>query len=86
MNRNYKLAGTLQTTISGKLLYLMLLDTADTRSSANLSQRRVSEALGISQTTVRRNFQRLQREGYIDIVPQYHEDGGRAANKIIVLD
>ncbi|MCL2547457.1 MAG: winged helix-turn-helix transcriptional regulator [Oscillospiraceae bacterium] len=117
MNKNYRLAGSLKSTISGKLLYLLLLDTLDARGSVSragnglslalpnnvvgtcsylpvfrknnsitLSQRRVSETLGISQTTVRRNFRHLQREGYIDIIPQYHEDGGRAANKFIVLD
>ena len=86
MNTKYRLAGQLDSTISGKLLYLLLLDTVDTQSKVQLSQRRISEALGISQTTVRRNFHCLRRGGYINIVPQYHDDGGRAANQFVVLD
>jgi len=85
MNTKYRLAGQIDSTISGKLLYLLLLDTVDTQSRIQLSQRRISEALGISQTTVRRNFHRLKRGGYIDILPQYHDDGGRAANQFVVL-
>ena len=86
MTTKYRLAGQVDTTISGKLLYLMLLDTTDHGSKVQLSQRRISEVLGISKTTVRRNFHRLQRSGYIDIVPQYHDDGGRAANQFVILD
>ena len=82
----YRLAGELETTISGKLLYLMLLDTADAKGKIAFSGRCVSEALGISQATVRRNFRRLQNGGYIDIVPRYHADGGCAANQLVILD
>ena len=86
MTAKYRLAGQLDSTISAKLLYLLLLDTVDTQNKIQLSQRRISEALGISQTTVRRNFHRLRRDGYIDIVPQYHNDGGRAANQFVILE
>ena len=82
----YQLAGELDTTISGKLLYLMLLDTVDAESKITLPQRRVSEALGISRGTVSRNFRKLHNRGYIEIIPQFHEDGGRAANKIVVRE
>jgi DNA-binding MarR family transcriptional regulator len=82
----YRLAGELETTVSGKLLYLMLLDIVDADGKIIIPQRRISEALGISRGTVSRNFRRLERRGYIDIVPQFHEDGGRAANKVIVLE
>ena len=82
----YRLAGELETTISGKLLYLMLLDIVDAEGQIIIPQRRVSEALGISRGTVSRNFRKLCTSGYIDIIPQFHEDGGRAANKVIVLD
>jgi len=81
----YRLAGELNTTVSGKLLYLFLLDTVDADGKIIIPQRWVSEALGFSRGTVSKNFRRLYRRGYIDIVPQYHEDGGRAANKICVL-
>ncbi len=82
----YRLAGELESTVSGKLLYLMLLDIVDAEGKITIPQRRISEALGISKGTVSKNFRRLYRCGYIDIVPQFHEDGGRAANEIIVLD
>lgn len=82
----YLLAGELETTVSGKLLYLMLLDIVDAEGKITIPQRRVSEALGISRSTVSNSFRRLYKRGYIDIVPQFHDDGGRAANKIIVLD
>lgn len=85
MNTKYRLAGLIEGTTSSKRLYLLLLDTVDTKGKIQLSQRRISEALRISQTTVRRNFHRLKRGGYIDIVPQYHDDGGRAANQFVVL-
>ena len=86
MNPQYRMIGQLDSTISGKLLYLLLLDTVDTQNKIQLSQRRISEVLGISKTTVSKNFHRLKRGGYINIVPQYHDDGGRAANQFVVLD
>ena len=88
MNRftKYHLAGELETTISGKLLYLFLLDAVDSDGKIVISQRRVSESLGISRGTVSRNFRRLHRRGYIDIIPQFHDDGGRTANKYYVMD
>ena len=82
----YRMAGELETTVSGKLLYLLLLDIVDADGKIMLPQRRISEALGLSRGTVSRNLRRLYNRGYIDIIPQFHEDGGRAANKIIVLD
>jgi len=81
----YRLLGGFNSTISGKLLLLLLLESVDEKGKVCLSQRKVSEALGISQTTVQRNFRRLQRSGYIDIIPQYHDDGGRAANQFVIL-
>ncbi len=82
----YRMAGELETTVSGKLLYLLLLDIVDADEKIVLPQRRISEALGLSRCTVSRNLRRLRNRGYIDVVPQFHDDGGRAANKIIVLD
>lgn len=82
----YRLAGELETTVSGKLLYLLLLDIVDAEGRIIIPQRRISEALGISRGTVSRNLRRLYRRGYIDIVPQYNEYGGRMPNKVIVLD
>jgi len=80
----YRLAGKLKTPVSGKLLYLMLLDNMDSEGRFILSQRRMSEALGISKTTIRRNLRKLYHAGQIDILPRWNEDGGRASNKIVV--
>ena len=82
----YRLAGELETTISGKLLYLMLADIVDADGKIKIPQRRISEALGITKGTVSRNLRRLHNRGYIDIVPQFHDDGGRAANKYVLID
>ena len=82
----YRLAGELETTVSGKFLYLMLLDVVDAEGKITIPQRRISEALGISRGTVSRNFRKLYTRGYIEIIPRFHDDGGRAANQYYVLD
>ena len=82
----FRLVGDLDTTISGKLLYLILLDIIDDRNEIMIPQRRISETLGISKGTVSRNFRKLCHCGYIDILPQFHDDGGRAANKYVVRE
>jgi DNA-binding MarR family transcriptional regulator len=80
----YRLAGERNTTVSGKLLYLFLLDVVDAEGGIMIPQRRISETLGISKGTASRNLRKLRNSGYIGIVPQFHEDGGRAANKYIL--
>lgn len=80
----YKLCGEVTTSISGKLLYLILMDITDENNTVSIPQRRISEVLGISKGTVSRNLQKLHDDGYINIIPQYHSDGGRAANKYIL--
>lgn len=80
----YKLCGEVNTSISGKLLYLILIDITDENNAASIPQRRISEVLGISKGTVSRNLRKLRDGGYINVVPQYHSDGGRAANKYIL--
>ena len=67
----YRLCGQLDATVSGKLLYLILLDICDDENAAVIPQRRISEAIGLSKGTVSRNLRKLR-------------DGGRAANKYIV--
>ena len=76
----FQLIGELDATITGKLLYLLLLDITDEQNKIVIPQRRISEALGISRGAVGSNFRRLRDRGYIGIVPRFHEDGGRAAN------
>lgn len=80
----YSLAGGLNTTVSGKLLYLVLLDITDTDNKVVVSQRRISEALGISKNTVSRNLRRLKDAGYIDVLAQFNDYGGRAPNKYVI--
>jgi DNA-binding MarR family transcriptional regulator len=78
--------GELEAAPSGKLLYLLLTDTADADGVIIISQKKISTALGISKGTVSRNLRKLKKCGYIDIVPTFHDDGGRAANKYYVFD
>ncbi len=80
----YKLCGEVTTSISGKLLYLILMDITDENNTVSIPQRRISEVLDISKGTVSRNLRKLRDGGYINIIPQYHGDGGRAANKYIL--
>jgi hypothetical protein len=59
----YRLAGGLKTTVSGKLLYLILLDITDEDNKVIVPQRRISEALGISRGTVSRGLRISGRYG-----------------------
>jgi len=77
----YRFCGNIGTTVSGKLMYLILTDISNRNGEITIPQRRISEALGISKGTVSRNLRLLRDGGYIDVLPQYHSDGGRAANK-----
>ena len=82
----FKLVGELETSISGKLLYLVLLDVIDEDNKIVIPQKRISEALGISRGTVSRNLRRLGRRGYIDVIPQFNEYGGQMPNKYVVKE
>lgn len=77
----FRLCGEVNSTISGKLLYLILLEICNQNGEIIIPQRRISEALRVSKGTVSRNLLRLRDAGYIDIFPTHHSDGGRAANK-----
>jgi len=80
----YKLCGDMDTTVTGKLLYLILNELANRKGEIIIPQRKISDALHISKGTVSRNLHRLEKIGAISIMPTYHNDGGRAANKYIV--
>jgi len=82
----YQMAGELDTGISAKLLYLLLLDTADAEGELIIPQKRVSEALGISRNTVSRNFRRLARTGAVQIIPTYNQYGGQMPNKYVIRE
>lgn len=77
----FKPCGEVNTTITGKLLYLILLEICNQNGEIIIPQRRISAALRISKGTVSRNLRKLRDGGYIDVLPTYHSDGGRAANK-----
>jgi len=75
----------IDSTPSAKLLYLMLLDITDEDNSVVISQKKISEVLGISKSTVRKNMRRLERGGHIKIVAQWSRFGGRDPNQFVVL-
>ena len=77
----FRLCGEANTTITGKLLYLILNELANKNGEAVIPQRKISDALHISKGTVSRNLRRLRDGGYIDIIAQYNDYGGRAPNK-----
>ncbi len=74
----------LKTSVSGRLLYLILMDITDTSGSVVIPQKRISNATGLAKSTVSRALRRLRDDGYIYVVSQHHSDGGRAANKYIL--
>jgi len=83
---NFNLIGELETTITGKLLYLVLLDIIDNDNKVIIPHKRISKTLGISKSTVSKNLIRLRKRGYIDIIPQFNDLGGQMPNKYIVRD
>jgi len=74
-------ASELDTTITAKLLYLVLLDAVDEDGSAVISQRKISEAVGINKSTVGHNLRKLERIGAIRIFSTYNQYGGQNPNK-----
>lgn len=80
----FKPCGDVDTTITGKLLYFVLDELANQNGEIIIPQKKISSVLRISKSTVRRNLRRLEEIGAISIIPQYHSDGGRAANKYYV--
>lgn len=81
----FKPCGEVESTISGKLLYLILTELANNNGEVVIPQRKISDALHISKGTVSRNLRRLRDGGYIEIYPTHHSDGGRAANKYRII-
>lgn len=80
----YKPCGEINTSISGKLLYLILTDITDENNAVVIPQRRIGESLRIAKSTVSRNLRQLRDAGYIEVVPQHNDYGGRAPNKYIL--
>ena len=80
----FKPCGEIETTVTGKLLYLVLCEITNQNGEIIIPQRKICDALQISKSAVSRNLRRLHDGGYIGIQPQYHNDGGRTANKYIV--
>ena len=74
-----RLCGTVKVPASGKLVYGLLLENAGA-DGARISARQMGRVLGISSSAVRANIKRLKAGGYIAAFPQFHSDGGRAAN------
>ena len=81
----FKVCGEVETTSTGKLLYLVLGELANHNGEIVIPQRKLRDALHISKSAVRRNLHRLRDGGYIAIQVQYRsDDGGRSANKYVV--
>lgn len=80
----FKASGKMETTISGKLLYMLLDEMADGDGAVIISHRRVAKILGIHKATVSKNLRRLESNGEIMIRDRRTKDGGRLANEYIV--
>jgi DNA-binding MarR family transcriptional regulator len=75
----YKMAGSLEATITGKYIYTLLCDYAGTSGRIQISVGKISKLLNISRTAVRRNLHRLEDSGYILIHYKSDDDGTRKA-------
>jgi DNA-binding MarR family transcriptional regulator len=80
----FKVAGKINTTISGKMLYMLLSELADSSGVINISQRKISQILGLHKFTVSKNLRKLEKIGYIYIRSRYTQDGGRLANEYVL--
>ena len=76
----YKMAGSLEATITGKYIYTLLCDYAGQSGRVQISVGKISKLLNISRTAVRRNLHRLEGSGYILIHSKSDDDGTRKAN------
>lgn len=80
----FKIVGKIKSTVSGKMIYMLLCKITDGGGGVQISQKKLSKILGLHKTTVRKNLWRLEKSGYIYIRSRYTEDGGRLANEYIV--
>ena len=80
----YKAIGSLAVPANGKLIYSMLLDNADEKGELQISMKEISKSLRIGRKSVSNNLRRIEKTGCIRVIPRFHTDGGRAANKYIV--
>ena len=80
----FKIAGKIKSTVSAKMIYMLLSEIADGEGVVKISQKKLRKILGLHKTTVRKNLWRLEKRDYIYIRSRYTEDGGRLANEYIV--
>jgi DNA-binding MarR family transcriptional regulator len=80
----FRACGELKVNSTGKLLYLVLEEIADSGGEVVIPQKQIGGAIGISKGAVGRNLRKLKDGGYIRITAQYHSDGGRTANKYTI--
>jgi len=78
--------GKLDTTVSGKLLYMALMDIADDKSEITIPQKRVGKLLGIHKSTVSKNLRRLEQIGVLQIFSTFNECGGRMPNRYVIRE
>lgn len=81
----YKMAGSLEATITGKYINTLLCDYAGAKGRIQISIGKISKLLNISRTAIRRNLHRLEESGYIMIHTKSDDDGTRKANVYEIL-
>ena len=65
---------------SEKLILILLANNAnDETGDCFPSQSYLAKRSGLSLSTVNRVIKRLETVGFVDIIPQYRDDGGRRA-------
>lgn len=80
----FKVVGGIKSTVSAKMIYMLLSKIADGEGVVQISQKKISRILGVHKTTVGKNLWRLEKGGYIYIRSRFTEEGGRLANEYIV--
>jgi DNA-binding IscR family transcriptional regulator len=76
----YKMAGSLDATITGKYIYTLLCDLVGASGKIQISIGKISRMLNISRSAVRRNLHKLDESGYIMIHSKKDDYGKRKAN------
>lgn len=80
----YMLCGRLRMASTAKLLYCYLTDTVGSKRELAMSSKKIAAAVGISRAATSRNMHLLRKNGLIEIMPRYTDDGGRLSNKYIL--
>lgn len=80
----HKICGRVKGTVSSRYLLALLIDLCDEKGGFIMSARLLNRLTGLSKSTVYKNMRRLERMGYVKIVPRTTCDGGRASNQYVL--